>query len=125
MDNAQLDMCLRINAVYCVREPFQSVHAGNQNVLKPPVFKLCQHTQPELRPFVFCQPHAQQFFLAFGVNTQSKEHGFVNHAAAVTNLHNNTVKINNGIQCIQRSILPLCHLFFNGIGDFTVKEIAE
>lgn len=86
MDDAQLDMRLWLDAVYRIREALQAVNTGNQDILKPPIFKLCQHTEPELRPFVFCQPHAQQFFLAFGINAQREEYGFVNYAAAVTNL---------------------------------------
>lgn len=67
MDDAQLDMGLREDAVYRIREAFQTVHAGNQDILKPPVFKLCQYVQPELCAFIFGQPYAQQFFLALGV----------------------------------------------------------
>lgn len=40
MDDAQLDVRLRINAVYRIREALQPVHAGNQDILKTPVFKL-------------------------------------------------------------------------------------
>ncbi len=48
MDDAQLDMGLRVDAVYRIREAFQAVHAGNQDTLKTTIFQLRQHTQPEL-----------------------------------------------------------------------------
>ncbi|EIR96595.1 hypothetical protein YPPY36_0132, partial [Yersinia pestis PY-36] len=38
MDDAQLDVSLRINTVYRIREPLQAIHAGNQNVLKTAIF---------------------------------------------------------------------------------------
>lgn len=78
MDDAPLDMRLRINAVDGIREAFQTLNAGNQDVLKTPIFQLCQHAQPELRAFIFSQPHTQQLFLTFGVDAQCKEDGFAN-----------------------------------------------
>jgi len=41
MDNAALDICLRINAVYRIRETLQAVHTGNvlrQAIKKRKVF---------------------------------------------------------------------------------------
>lgn len=57
--DTQLDMGLRVDTVYRIREALQAVHAGNQDVPKPAIFKLCQHTQPELCAFIFGHPHAQ------------------------------------------------------------------
>ncbi|GDD75767.1 hypothetical protein HmCmsJML204_01070 [Escherichia coli] len=118
MDDAELNMRLRVHAIYRFREAFQAVHAGNQDVLKATIFQLSQYTQPELCTFIFCQPHTQQLFLTVGIDAQREEHRFVNDTPAVTNLNHNTVKINNGIQCIQRSILPFRDLLFNRIGHF-------
>lgn len=59
MDDVQLDMDLRVNAVYHVRESLQTVHTGDQDVLKATVFQLSQHAQPELCAFIFGQPHTQ------------------------------------------------------------------
>ncbi|KAJ94466.1 hypothetical protein DF41_15920 [Raoultella planticola] len=110
MDEAQQDMHLRVDAVYCTREVLLAVHAGNQDILKSPVFQLAR---PELCTFFFCQPHTQKLFLTFDINAQCEEHCFVNHAATGTHFHYNAVKINNGIQRIQRSVLPLSDLFFD------------
>ncbi len=43
MDNAQLDMGLREDAVYRIREALQTIHTGNQDVLNAPGFQLRQH----------------------------------------------------------------------------------
>lgn len=109
MDDAQLDMCLRVDIVYCIREVLQAVHAGNQDILKFPVFQLAQ---PELCIFFFCLPHTQKLFLTFGIDAQREERCLVNHTAVGTHFHYNAVKINNGIQRIERSVLPLSDLFF-------------
>lgn len=62
MDDAQLDMGLREDAVYRIREALKAVHAGYQDVLEVTVFQFRQHTQPELYAFVFGQPHASNSF---------------------------------------------------------------
>lgn len=48
MNDAQLDVRLWGDAVYRIREAFQAVHSGNQDILKTTGFKLCQYTEPEL-----------------------------------------------------------------------------
>ncbi len=118
MDDAQLDMDLREDAVYRIREALQTVHTGNQDVLKATVFQLRQHAQPELCAFIFGQPHAQQLFPAFGVDPQRQENSFVDYATILTNFYDDTVHVNNGIQRIQLSVLPLRNLLFYGIRDF-------
>lgn len=59
MDDAELDVRLRIQTVYRIREAFQAVHAGNQDTLKSPIFQIRQHVQPELCTLVFSQLHTQ------------------------------------------------------------------
>lgn len=46
--------------------------------------------KPELRTLVFGQPHTQQFFLAFDIDTQCQEHRFVNDAAALPDFRQDT-----------------------------------
>lgn len=80
-------------------------------------FQLFQHAKPALCPFIFGQPHTQQFFPACGVDTQRQENNLVYHAAILTDFNDNTVHINNGIQPLQLPILPLGDLLFYSIGD--------
>lgn len=46
MDDAQLDMGLRVDAVDCIREALKTVHLGNQDVLQAPFIypQLCLYT---------------------------------------------------------------------------------
>ncbi len=49
MDDAQLDMGLREDAVYRIREALKTVHAGYQDVLEATVFQLRAHPARTLR----------------------------------------------------------------------------
>lgn len=91
MDDALLDMGLREYTVYRIREALQTVHTGNQDVLKATVFHLCKHAQPELCTFIFGQLHAQQLFPAFSVDPQRQENSFVDYATIPTNFYDNKV----------------------------------
>ncbi|SSI83056.1 Uncharacterised protein [Acinetobacter baumannii] len=118
MYDAQLDAGLRIYRVYGVREAFQSVDAGDEDVVQAAILQFCQHIQPELRAFIFGQPHTQQFFLAFDVDAQSQKHGFIDDATVLPDLKDNTVKVNNRIDGIQWPVLPLNNLLHDGVSDF-------
>lgn len=83
----------------------------------PQFFGCGQHVQPELRAFIFGQPHTQQLFLTFNIDTQHQEQGFVDDAAVLPDFQDDTVKINNRIDCIQWSVLPFDNLLHDGIGD--------
>lgn len=122
MDDAQLDIGLREDAVYRIREALKTVHAGYQDVLEATFFQLRQHTQPELCAFVFGQPHAQQLFLAFGIDPQRQEEGLVYHSPVLTDFYDDTVHVNNGIQRIQLSVLLLSNLFFYRVGDLRYQR---
>jgi hypothetical protein len=94
MYDAQLDAGFRIHRVDGVREAFQPVDTGDEDIVQTAVFEFCQHIQPELRALVFGQPHTQQFFLAFDVDTQRQEHGFIDDATVLPDFQNDTVKAN-------------------------------
>lgn len=85
MHDTQLDTCLRVHCVDGVRETFQAANAGDKDIVQTTVFEFGQHIEPELRALVFGQPHTQKFFLAFDIDTQCQEHGFVDDAAVLPN----------------------------------------
>ena len=60
--------------------------------------------------------------MAFDVNIQSKEDGFIYYTAILAGFHRNAVHINNGIQRIQLSVLPLSDLLFYGVGDLRYQR---
>ena len=74
-------------------KPFQSIYTGDEDIVQTAVFQFSQHIEPELRPFIFGQPHAQQFFLTFDIDAQCREHRFVDDATVLPNFKDDTVKI--------------------------------
>ena len=119
---AQLDLRLRADGINRFREAFQAVHAGDKDIVQTAIFQFRQYIQPELCTFIFGQPHTWQLFLTIKVNTQSQEHRFVDNPAVLPYFQDNTVKINNGINRIQRTVLPFNNLVDYGIGDFRYQR---
>jgi len=117
MHDARLDARLRIYRVDGIRKAFQAVNAGDENVVQTAIFQLCEHVQPELCPFIFGQPHTQQFFLTFDIDAQRQEHGFVDDAVVLPHFHDDKINKNNGIYLIQWPILPFYNLLHDGIGN--------
>lgn len=97
MHDAQLDAGFLIHSVDGVREAFQPVDTGDENIVQTAVFEFCQHIEPELRVLIFGQPHTRQFLLAFGVDTQRQEYGFIDDATVLPDSLDDTVKINYGL----------------------------
>lgn len=60
--------------------------------------------------------------MAFDIDTQCEEYGFIDYATVLPNLQDNTVKINNGIDRIQWPVLPFDYLLHNGIGDLRYQR---
>jgi hypothetical protein len=101
----------------CIREAFQAIHTGDEDIVQTAVFKFSQHIEPELRPFILGQPHTQQFFLTFDIDALCQEHRFVDDTIVLPNFQDDTVKINNGVNSIQGAVLPFYNLPHHGIGD--------
>lgn len=119
---AQLELRLRGDGINRFREAFQAVHAGDKDIVQAAIFQFRQYIQPELCTFIFGQPHTQQLFLTIKVNTQSQEHRFVDNPAVLPYFQDNTVKINNGINRIQRTVLLFNNLVDYGIGYFRYQR---
>ncbi len=56
MDDAELNMRLRVHAIYRFREAFQAVHEGDKDIVQAAIFQFRQYIQPELCTFIFGQP---------------------------------------------------------------------
>ena len=57
MDNAYLDLGLRIDGGDGLRKSFEAITARHQHILKPPILKVCEHSKPELSAFSFGFPN--------------------------------------------------------------------
>jgi hypothetical protein len=63
MDDAGLDSRFREGGGDRLREAFQPVHDGDQDVLDPSVAQLVHHRQPELGTFIIGDPEAEDLAL--------------------------------------------------------------
>ena len=73
VDNTQVDLCCLECRVNRIRETLEAIHAGNQDIFHAAILELREDIKPELRPLVFRDPQAQQFFLPLKINTQGQE----------------------------------------------------
>ena len=72
MNDAELDLRLRVSCTDGIREAFEPIHAGDENVLHTAILELCQDAQSELGALVLGEPHAQQFLVAFEIDAQGR-----------------------------------------------------
>jgi len=59
MDNALLNLGLRITSCDRLREAGQVVYAGDENILNAAVLQVIPNSEPELSGLVLAAPHAQ------------------------------------------------------------------
>lgn len=121
MDGAQPDMGLRVNAVYRHREALQTVHAGNQDILRPRFLSSVSTLSQNFAPS-FSASHMPGNSFWPPVDTRREDDGFVYYAAILADFYDNAVHINNAIQRIQLPVLPLRNLLFDGVGDFRYQH---
>ena len=70
MDDAQLNLSLRVNRFDGFREAFESVNAGDENILHAARLQLGDALHPEFRAFIVRCPDAQDFFESVHPDTE-------------------------------------------------------
>ncbi len=107
MDDALLDLGLRITGSNRLREAHQVVHTGDEDVLNTAVFEVVENTEPELRGFVLADPHAQHVLVTVQVNPDDHVGCFVDNCSILLDLKVNGVQEYHGVHALQRTVLPL------------------
>jgi hypothetical protein len=64
--DARLHGCRREDRLDRLGEPFEAVHAADQDVLDTTLFEIAQHLHPELGALGLLKPHPQHLALAVG-----------------------------------------------------------
>ena len=62
MNNADLDLGGWKHRLYGIREALQTIHAGDEYILKPTALQFGNDLQPELSPLFLLKPNAQNVF---------------------------------------------------------------
>ena len=60
MNNAQLDLGVRVNGLDRFRQALETIHAGDEAVFHPTGFQIVEHAEPELGALRLTQPHTQK-----------------------------------------------------------------
>ena len=116
MDDTQLDLGLGILHGNRIREALEAIHACDQDVFQAAVLQLGQDRQPELCPFVLGQPQAQQLLVTLHIDAQCQIERLVDHPLVRADLQHNAVQIDDGIERIQRPVLPFVDLLDDPLG---------
>lgn len=107
VDDALLNLCLRIAGRNRLREACQVVHTGDEDVLYTTVFQVIEHAEPELRRLVLADPHAQYVFVPVEVDADDHVCCLVHDRAVLLHLEMDGIQEDNGIHSLQRAVLPL------------------
>ena len=94
----------------------ETIHARDQDVFQTAVLQLGQDRQPELCPFGLGQPQAQQLLVTLHIDAQCQIERLVDHPLVRADLQYNAVQINDGIERIQRPVLPFVDLLDDTFG---------
>jgi site-specific DNA recombinase len=116
VDDAGLDLGLREHGGDRVGEAFQAIHDRDEDVVDTTILQLGHHPQPELRPLGLLDPQPQDLLAAVGANAEGKVDRLVADRALVADLHPQRIEEHQGIDCLERPVLPLGDLVQDGVG---------
>lgn len=105
MDDAQLNFCIGVNAVYRFREPCQIIYTGNQNIVYATILQIGQYRQPEVSAFTFRQIQTQYLFFTFQIQGENGVDRFALIAPVFTDFIVDSIQPDKGIDRFQRTLL--------------------
>ena len=120
MDDALLDLRLRVYSLYGLREAAKPVHAGDQDVLHTTVFQAIQDGKPEFGTFIFANIHSQDVLFPVHVNTGDYIDGAFYNAPLAANMAMDGIHKYDRIDFLQRAFLP-----FPDNGKYLVRDPAD
>ena len=103
MDDAELDVRFREDALDRIREPCKAVNTGDEDVFYATVLKIGQDAEPEVRPFTLGNVHAKEVLvpcLIYGQHVVNRS-GFGPSRLFVFGFVVNGIQPNDGIYRVQ------------------------
>ncbi len=88
------------------RKALQAVNAGDEDVFYAPVLQFGHYLEPELCPFGFGGPHAEDFLNTVKGDTDGQIDGLVDDPAIMPHLDPDGIKVHDGIYLVQGPVLP-------------------
>jgi site-specific DNA recombinase len=92
-------------------EAIKSVHTGDEDIFHSPTLQITKDRQPELGPFpgAFAYPVTQHLAMAFQVDSQHVVNGDVLDFSLPSDVDEEGIQVNYGVNRLQRAVLPLAH----------------
>ena len=110
MNQATLDFSLGIHGSDGFREAGQSVDGEDQHVIYAPVFELIEHAEPVLGGFAVAKPNPEALLAPLQVDADHHIGSNVFDAAIHPELEKQRVHEHNGVNRLQRPVLPFLGL---------------
>ena len=120
MDDALLDLRLRVYSLYGLREAAKPVHAGDQDVLHTTVFQAIQDGKPEFGTFIFANIHSQDVLFPVHVNAKGYIDSTFDNASLAADMVMDGIHKYDRIDFLQRAFLP-----FPDNGKYLVRDPAD
>ena len=118
VDDAELHLGLRIGRANRLGKAGQAVDAGHEDVVQAAILQVRQHLEPELGPFAFGQPQAEQFLLARQIHAQRHvDRVLRNTAAGAAHMHHDPVEVDDRPDRLQRPRPPGRDFLVHGVGQ--------
>ena len=86
MNNAILNLRLRVYSINCVGKPSQIVRASDENILYSPVPQTVQDGSPEFSTFIFTNPHTENILFAIQIVSNGNVNGFLHNLPFAANM---------------------------------------
>src|SRR5690625_2170496 len=122
---ARLDRSQRPRGRYGFRQAVQAVTAEDEDVLDATVTEFSADAAPELSSFRSLNPDSQDVLDSIHVNTDGDVGALVLNDGAVLDFHDQRIKVNDGIEDLQRPGLPGQDFIENLVRDFADGLMTE
>ena len=117
MNEATLDFSLGIYGSDGFGKAGQAIHGKDQHVVYAPVFELIEHAEPVLGGFALAKPDAQALLAPLQVDADHQVGGHILDPTVRTELEEQRVHEHNGVNRLQRPVLPFLGLVDDGVGN--------
>ncbi len=134
MDDAELNLGIRVDRCNGIGESGQTIDAGNQDIFDTAVVEVGQDGEPEVGAFALGQVEVENLLLALQTDGQNCLNCLTFVATVVLDLVMDCVEPDEGVQALQEALLPLpgrggydlvCNGAQRGCGDLDAVQILD
>ena len=116
MDDAKLDLCLRVQRADGLGKALEAIDTRDQNVPDTTILQLGEDVHPELRSLALANPQSQKILLALEVDAQGQVHRLGLNMPTRPKFQVDRIQVDDRLDRIQRLSLPGFDILQNRIG---------